>query len=100
VTASPSFDGKAGPWGLFEYTPIQIAPPADLIKVNGDIAPSRWFFRGLVRRQVEQLFQDIGTAIVDSPSELEIHVPVATAGVAVSGTVLRETRAERSLNIV
>jgi hypothetical protein len=60
VTASPSFDGKAGPWGLFEYTPIQIAPPADLIKVNGDIVPSRWFFRGLVRRQVEQLFQQAG----------------------------------------
>jgi hypothetical protein len=58
--ASPSFDGKAGPWGVFEYTPIQIAPPADLIKVDGEIVPGRWFFRGLARRQVEQLFQQAG----------------------------------------
>ena len=57
---SPSFDGKPGPWGVFEYTPIQIAPPADLIQVSGEIVPVRWFFRGLTRQQVEQLFQQAG----------------------------------------
>jgi hypothetical protein len=58
--ASPSFDGKPGPWGVFEYTPIQIAPPADLIQVAGDVVATRWFFRGLTRRQVEHLFQQAG----------------------------------------
>jgi hypothetical protein len=57
---SPSFDGKTGSWGVFEYTPIRIAPPADLIRVDQEIIQSRWFFRGLARREVDQLFQQVG----------------------------------------
>jgi hypothetical protein len=81
---SPSFDGKAGPWGVFEYTPIQIAPPADLIKVDGEIVPSRWFFRGLARRDVEQLFQQVGLDGAQLQTLARSPWKIAEAGVAVT----------------
>jgi hypothetical protein len=58
--SSISFDGKAGPWGRLEYTPIVIAPPRELLKVDGEITPTRWAFPGYSRAKVEQLLRAVG----------------------------------------
>jgi hypothetical protein len=55
-----SFEGQPGPWGVLEYTPISIAPPRDLIDVNGDITPTRWTFPGRSRAEAESLLREAG----------------------------------------
>ena len=56
----PGFQGKAGPWGVLEYTPIAIAPPRDLIKTDGEITPTRWVFPRHSRAQAERVLELTG----------------------------------------
>jgi hypothetical protein len=92
----PSFLGKAGPWGVLEYTPIVIAPPRDLVRVDGEIAPTRWSFPQHTREQAERVLADAGfqppalaalaragwrvtagTAMVIPPREIIVDLPPA-----------------------
>lgn len=55
-----SFDGKSGPWGRLEYTPITIAPPPEFLDVELDLSPTRWSFPGFTRAEIDALFVETG----------------------------------------
>lgn len=53
-------EGRIGPWGRLEYSPIAISIPDDYVLGDPPSEPVRWWFAGLSRDSVDALFRDAG----------------------------------------
>ena len=53
-------EGRFGPWGRLEYSPIAISIPDDYAPGDPPKEPIRWWFQGLSRESVESLFSQAG----------------------------------------
>lgn len=55
-----ALEGRSGPWGRLEYSPIAISIPDDYAPSIPVAQPLRWWFRDMSREDVESLFQGAG----------------------------------------
>ena len=55
--SEPFYAGHAGVWGELLFAHINIEPPDDFVQVDDrNFEPTRWFFNGRPRAEVEKLF--------------------------------------------
>ncbi len=61
VTADGNIKANPGPWGDLEYTPIIIAPPAELLNPREyEKQTVQWFFKGFSRDKLVRLLDSLG----------------------------------------
>ena len=56
----PYFAGQSGPWGDLEYIRINLELPDKFVADEQAVGPTRWFFAGATREQLQELFISCG----------------------------------------
>jgi len=78
---------KSGPWGNLEMVPISIAPPKELLRVQGttDTTNIAWNFEGYSREQVGTLLESLGIADRQREQMMDgAHLRPTTGGMEMS----------------